>query len=288
MADGGIQINTNTVNVTADLGPVKRASAGETRFKQEAVEAEKKQSEKALENVISVSEDGDTVQATDESMERLEEDAFGRVVVEREGDENARTVNTEENITTAQSERNTSVEKNAEAEDDTTVNPTQERLEEANDPNRIDPTKERLEEAEDPNRPDPAKERIEAEIKRQERAEERENFNLEKEEQETNEAQITSFKGYTDQQLEQLYIKGEISRNDYEQEMDSRQERAEAVQEGNREFNREMAEDISEQESVQRQGQELETVYSPDSSDTLSARTRDDILTGLQNFSLNN
>ena len=41
--------------------------------------AEKKEQEKELENVVSKSKDGDTVQVSESSVEKLSEDAFGRM-----------------------------------------------------------------------------------------------------------------------------------------------------------------------------------------------------------------
>ena len=286
MADiGGVSLN-NTAAVNTNVSPVvtKPAEGAQKTAQNPAVE--EKKAEEILENVISVSEDGDTVQATDESMDRLEEDAFGRVVVENtEAQENTRTAQGEENITT----NDLTSQSIAAANDLNKPDPTKERLQEANDPNKPDPTKERLQEANDPNKPNPTEERLKAMIKEQIKADERENFNTEKREQQVqDQKQITSYAGYTDVQLEQLYREGEISRNDYEQEMDSRKERAEEIQSGNREFNEQMAENISDEERVERQGQELETVYSPDSSDAITARSRDEILSSLQDFSLNN
>ncbi len=309
MADMGIQVNTNNINVNPGIRPVQGGNAeGVSKASKPDAEQEKKRVDLALENVVSVSEDGDTVQATDESFERLEEDAFGKVVAQV-NDETRNTV-TEQNIDTREDEipgddniksraagerqaENTRAEneqKDTKAVQEQADNPTKQRLEEANDPDRIDPTKERLKEANDPNKPDPVKERIEAQKKRQERAEVRAEIkeNIDTAKDAAAKTGNTTYNGYTDAQLEQMYIKGEISRNDYDREMDARKERAEEIQSGNREFNREMAAEIAAEELTTRQGEEVKTVYSPDSSDVLTAKTRDDILTGLQDFSLNN
>ena len=309
MADMGIQVNTNNINVNPGIRPVQGGNAGGvSKVSKPDAEQEKKRVDLALENVVSVSEDGDTVQATDESMERLEEDAFGKVVAQG-NDENRNTV-TGQDIDTREDEipeddrlktqasaenqtKNTqseNVQKDTQTVQEQTDNPTKQRLEEANDPDRIDPTKERLKEANDPNKPDPVKERIEAQKKRQERAEARAEIreNIDTTKDAAAKTGKATFNGYTDAQLEQMYIKGEISRNDYDREMDARKERAEEIQSGNREFNKEMAAEIAAEELTTRQGEEVKTVYSPDSSDTLTAKTRDEILTGLQDFSLNN
>ncbi len=305
MADIGIQTNSVSINVNPDVRPVQggNADSAAKTARPDAAE-EKKRVDLALENVVSVSEDGDTVQATDESMERLEEDAFGKVVAQ--GNEENRNTVTEQDISTendaaGQVREDAAVRENREGADNKakepvekekpeTVraedNPTRRRLDEENDPNRIDPTKERLKEANDPNKPDPVKERLKAQLKREQREEERENIDTTRDN--TADKQVSSYNGYTNAQLEQLYIKGEISKNDYDREMDARKERAEEIQEGNKEFSREMEVRIAAEELSERQGQEMKAVYSSDSSDTLTPETRDDIITKLQDFSLNN
>ncbi len=305
MADIGIQTNSVSINVNPDVRPVQggNADSAAKTARPDAAE-EKKRVDLALENVVSVSEDGDTVQATDESMERLEEDAFGKVVAQ--GNEENRNTVTEQDISTEndaviQVREDAAVREDREGADNKakepvekekpeTVraedNPTRRRLDEENDPNRIDPTKERLKEANDPNKPDPVKERLKAQLKREQREEERENIDTTRDN--TADKQVSSYNGYTNAQLEQLYIKGEISKNDYDREMDARKERAEEIQEGNKEFSREMEVRIAAEELSERQGQEMKAVYSQDSSDTLTPETRDDIITKLQDFSLNN
>lgn len=304
MADMGIQVNSNGMNVNNGIRPLQGpVGDGAVKTKEAQAQEEEKRIEPALENLVAVSEDGDTVQATEEGMERLEEDAFGKVVAQK-NDETRGTVR-EQNITTEEDReedeenpvRNDVEERRKEAlqagglkpgdeTDPNRVDPTKERLEEQNDPNRIDPAKERIKEQNDPNKPDPLKERIEAEIKRKEKEEERENIDTTKDN--SYNPGVTSFKGYTDEQLEQLYIKGEISKNDYDKEMDARKEREEELEKAGSEFNKEFSAEIAAEEQGQLQAEELKNVFSPDSNDNLTPQTRDDILTKLQDFLLNN
>jgi len=308
MADMGIQISSNGMNVNNGIRPLQgQIGDGALKTKDAQAQEEKKRIEPALENLVAVSEDGDTVQATEEGMERLEEDAFGKVVAQK-SDETRGTVQ-EQNITTEEDReedeenpvRNDVEERRKEAlqaagltagdeDDPNKIDPTKERLEEQTDPNRIDPAKERIKEQTDPNKPDPLKERLEAEIKRKEKEEERkeERENIDTTKDNSYNPGVSSFKGYTDEQLEQLYIKGEISKNDYDKEMDARKEREEELENASSEFNKEFSAEIAAEEQGQLQAEELKNVFSPDSNDNLTPQTRDDILTKLQDFSLNN
>ncbi len=88
MEDINIRTNTNSVQNNNTINRIDTAKQAEKirPLNEERLprseEIKKKESEPnlSLENVVSVSEDGDTVQVTEESSERLEEDAFGRMI----------------------------------------------------------------------------------------------------------------------------------------------------------------------------------------------------------------
>ena len=178
--------------------------------------------QKKLEDVVSVSEDGDTVQVKEDSAERLEEDRFGHVdIVDQElaGVYNAP--------------------------------------------------------AETPN----------IEIKAPEKPEVEEELPA----IETGSGQgtqITSYAGYTDSQLEQMYLKGEISKNDYDKEIASREAREEALKDEDEETS-ELAGKIAGTENKEKEDAiELKKVFSEDASDTFTAAQRADTIDTLQNMAL--
>ncbi|MBR5422265.1 MAG: hypothetical protein IK115_14075 [Lachnospiraceae bacterium] len=117
----------------------------------------------------------------------------------------------------------------------------------------------------------PAKERIEEEQKEKE----------EKEEEEEEQQQITSFAGYTDAQLKQLYVKGDISKQDYDKEIESREE--ERTQQGEKAeaFQKEEAQNIADMNENERDEQKMKNLGSPDSSDAPDAMMRARILQSL-------
>ncbi len=279
MADIEIKINNNAVQANKPLTPVQNKPV-ETGVERKP-EAEREQStrvERELENVVSVSEDGDTVQVTDESSERLEEDAFGTVAVRNENPAVEDEMRPEEEKETVREELSSAeIKKSQEAIE----SPTKERIREAQDPAKVSPAKERLEELREDQeaykaeRSDMIKEELRAE-------------RTEENEQEEAEKRVTTYNGYTEQQLQEMVRDGEISQNDYNQEMEAREERTEALVEQNNEFSNEMAEDISNIELTERQAEELKTVFAEDSASVPDAPTRAEILDKLQDFTLNN
>lgn len=165
-----------------------------------------KVSEKELEDVIAVSRDGDTVQASEISKERLEEDAFGKMVVNEEKEEDNR----------LEEERKEEVKEEA--------------------------------------------------VKEENREEAQEKYD-------TAQNNMT-YAGYTDAQLEQMYLKGDISKNDYDKEMEAREERLETEQEEDSANSERMVRLGAMAEDSERDAMELENAFSPDSSDTISGADR--------------
>ena len=291
MADMEIKVNRNPIQVnninTAPVQTREVEKAAPKKTENEALQNKPLEDiEERLEDVVSVSKDGDTVQVTEESNERLEEDAFGKVAVRNENepsDDRTGTVREEtENIETVRGAENTREEDDARNE--------------AVDRN---PTRQRLQEAADQTKPDAAKERIEAQkesdarrkeiirdmVKSDDNDKRADEINDEKKEEQARQ-NITTYTGYTDEQLQRMVREGQISQNDYNKEMDARKDRTEAAIENNNEFARDMAVNISEEELTTRQGEELRTVFSEDSNDVPDAETRAEVLDKLQDFTL--
>ena len=86
-------------------------------------------------------------------------------------------------------------------------------------------------------------------------------------------AAAASYNAYSDQQLEQMYLKGEISRIDYQREMESR----DAAEEANGEENEEFSEEMSGLSAIENQTANsmnaIQTAYASDST-TMSAQER--------------
>ncbi len=86
--------------------------------------------------------------------------------------------------------------------------------------------------------------------------------------------QITSFTSYSDQQLRELYLNGDISRYSYDQEMTSRAEKAEKLNENEQVFREGIVRSIEEDDKLDRSAKSLENAFDEDSSDRLTAEQR--------------
>ena len=141
-------------------------------------ETEKQRREDNLENVVSVSDDGDTVQVSDEGALELSESETGAVI--SQGGNETGTVRDEEDIEVEPIEA-PEIEPIEAPELEPITNDT-----------------------------------------------------------DTEKREITSFVGYTDQQVEQMYLEGEISQNDYNNEIARREEMEASDREDREQFNYEM------------------------------------------------
>ncbi len=141
-------------------------------------ETERQRTEDNLENVVSVSDDGDTVQVSDEGAQELTESTSGAVVSQRQ--------------TEAEALRD---------EEDIEIEPIEAPEIEPVEAPELTPIAE---------------------------------------ETETAKREITSFAGYSDKQIEQMYLKGEISQNDYNMELARREELESAERADREQFNYEM------------------------------------------------
>ncbi|MCR5098088.1 MAG: hypothetical protein K6B14_03980 [Lachnospiraceae bacterium] len=141
-------------------------------------ETEQQRREDALENVVSVSDDGDTVQVSDEGAQELSESTSGAVISQRQSEAEA-----------------------LRDEEDIEIEPVEAPEIEPIEAPEITPV---TTDTDDEKR------------------------------------EITSFVGYTDQQVEQMYLKGEISQNDYNNEIARREELEASDRADKEQFNRDM------------------------------------------------
>ena len=272
------ELNINNINSNnqADINRISTPAvqpAGEGARQPERVRPGEEQPNlaPAYENIVSVSADGDTVQASPESMQELEDEAFGTVVertpVNEENEENeANAVRAEE-----QNEQAARTEEN----DEHAYDPVEVQQEEAR---RRAEMREELREEE-----------RQAEIAAEAAQEAPVRVEAENNEREALQgSQITSFDGYTDSQLRSLYLSGEITRADYDAEMQNREEAAtsqlEDVQSGNEQFSREMGTyaGLEQQNAVDRI--QIEEAFSPEANDAIRAADRVEMMTQAQNL----
>ena len=186
----GTAVNSSRPDSTENRTPVQREESAvdravvDRREKEQADrarESEQKNREETLENVVSVSEDGDTVQVSDEGSRELDESASGTVI--------------------SQTDREPETSR---FEEDIEIEPIT--------PPEITPIE----------APEIASETAAAE------------------ETESADRDITSFAGYTDQQVEQMYLEGEISQNDYNNEIARREEMEASEREEREQLSRDM------------------------------------------------
>ncbi len=186
----GTAVNSSKLDSTENRTPVQREESAvdravvDRREKEQADrarETEQKNREETLENVVSVSEDGDTVQVSDEGSRELDESASGTVI--------------------SQTDREPETSR---FEEDIEIEPIT--------PPEITPIE----------APEIASETAAAE------------------ETESADRDITSFAGYTDQQVEQMYLEGEISQNDYNNEIARREEMEASEREEREQLSRDM------------------------------------------------
>ena len=268
--------NQNAGSVTrpdagADIRTKDRQDVRE-RTRQEE-EKRKKLEEERLDNVISVSKDGDTVQASEESRAKLEADEdkakdTGAVsAAASEADEKDEAKGIEEADGKVIVNENTvrdRIEADAEAR-----KRRQEILED------ISSSSERAMSVRDL-----------FSVAAENRKTEAMTGQTEKDESKAFD-RVKSFVGYSDAQLQQMYRKGEISKQDYDREIDSREEKREKEQEESKKLSRNVTVEASLAEENEREGKGIKVAFSEDSSDTIRPEDRVDMIQKAnENFSL--
>lgn len=254
--------NAQRSQVTAD----KSESAAKVQADKELQKAAERPE---LEDVIAVSKDGDTVQASETSKERLEEDAFGHVEVKQDNTETGE--RTEEAIAeSAQTavEGTESQQAIKEAIQNMVVDGTrtEEAIEESTE--RAVTGTSRTEEA------------IELGNERAAEEEEEEDY-IQETQTQKHEDQITTYTGISDMRLEQMYLQGEISQNDYNREMEAREDEREAEQTNAGDFSTQMTGAAALEESGERDLDQIENVFSDEANDNIAAIDRMQIIQSL-------
>jgi hypothetical protein len=257
IADVNAGINYNPVTTPRTAAKPVGAETGDQAAKAKEKQDERvKQDREGLENVVSVSKDGDTVQASDQGMEKLEEDAFGKMVIQNKdeasggydfGDSGERTK-----------------EAIAESVDKILDNDTktEEAIAESIEKMAAKPT--RTEEA------------IENGIEQADKEEAEDEYQAEVTAQ-----KLSSFEGVSDMRLEQMYLQGEISKTDYDKEMESREETREAENADDGKFSRQMTGAAALKESGDRELNQIETVFSGEANDNIAPADRMQIIESL-------
>ena len=217
---GQTQVNNRTNVKAFDTPDVGKE---DSKSLEAAKEHREKLREELLENVISVSEDGDTVQVSDDSSDKLsntQNNIFGNDIFEEE-----------EPVNTF-----------------------------APDSYSVDIT---------------SKVPLDIDIDLSDK-------NTDKASDQT--SKITSFKGYTDTQLEQMYLKGEISKYNYDQEIDARKAQREELQNDNADTSKEMMSTVTGMERVTQDSEQLQKAFSDNSAAVPDAAKRVEIMSALQDF----
>ncbi len=254
--------------VQAEIKTDNRKEIGERNRQEE--EKRKQLEEERLENVIAVSEDGDTVQASEESRSKLESE-------EEDRDAASESVKppVDDDQDNDQDNDQAAFDKGKIVVTESTVN---DRIEEENEERErrqqiledISLSSERAMSVRDLFKA--AADRSPNETVKQE-----EQFQ-----------KVNSFTGYSDAQLQQMYRKGEISRQEYDREIDSREEKREKEQEEQKDLNREVTGEARLLEENEREGRSIKIAFSEDASDTIRPEDRVDMIQKAnENFSLN-
>ncbi len=279
------QVNTNQMNLhpiqTAVKAPQKNQDNTKTTEFSRAVEIPNEEREKErqvarenvnsnnskqpVENLVSVSDDGDTVQVSRESETRLEDAQTSQVVIKQE----------REALNQADQANWTNPSDHAEfmkpEEEDFALEKEQEE-----------------EEMQEELAPSITEQRVENAKKTEAREEMREEA-IEASEARTAPSQngSVSYTGVSDSELERMYLTGEISRLDYDQEMEAREEQEEAQAAENSQTQEQFRTALEAGTEVEMTEETMAGAYGQESSDTIPASARVAAMQALQDFPFN-
>ncbi len=208
--------------------------------------AEKKEQEKELENVVSKSKDGDTVQVSESSAEKLSEDAFGRMDIIGRNEEADKALTDRAAIDQGAENAVALEEEGRNADEKVIPNITASAAAPADKP----------------------------QIKKPDEDDEKKEEAVKAIEEESEKPKVTSFAGYTEDQLRQMYQRGEISRQDYEKQIKLKEELKEEVSGDTGEVNKMMKGVLGLSNEGEKDETELKALFSEDSSDKTPAAER--------------
>lgn len=209
------------VSAQRDVNRIEQENRDPRREAEAAAEKAPANQQRELDNVVSVSKDGDTVQASPKGVEKLTEDTSVRRISGEENAEREVSARPEANFRTddsentvrredaekAASERKEEMLRRVEEEEQRRAD-VMEKIEAENQPERVPANRE---EPQEPVRVDVG--------------------------ENSPERKVTSYAGITNQQLEQMYLEGTISKYDYDSEISSREDQKEAAQQNNEQVN---------------------------------------------------
>ena len=92
--------------------------------------------------------------------------------------------------------------------------------------------------------------------------------------------------GRTESELQQLFLKGEISRNEMDRAIESREDMKDSMKAMDEKFSRESTVVIRMTEKQKNDENVIQQIYSPNASDTLDAATRAGVLESLEDMSI--
>ena len=96
--------------------------------------------------------------------------------------------------------------------------------------------------------------------------------------------QSGSYQGYTDSELKQMYIDGEISKQDYDQELASRKEERERIEAEEQAIENRLSDSLQAETRVSQDAQQLAQAFAEDASAIPDPAERVAIMTNLQNM----
>lgn len=252
-----------------------------------------------LDHVVAVSEDGDTLQVSDEAEEERIEAASGSVTELETSEASDRA-----NASAANSGVHSKVEENFNTADEKSSSPkeTAQTAREASE-KRAQKLKEDMEAASEASakraealkeaadiaarkRAKMLKDAGEAAQLKEERDTRERKVSEEEDAGETQQQAPSSFAGYTEQQLHQLVLDGTISRYDYDSEIKSRKDIREEMSNEALEKSREILGEDQAYTRISRMGKAIDTAYSDEANDTPSADSRMNALEKLENITL--
>ena len=292
MADITIQVaNNNAVNAAKSTIAISANKPAAPKTDKKEVSKKESSKSRAFGDVISVSKDGDTATASTKSKAMLEEKGqASEIIVEQAKSRAKRASNT---LYT----RIANEELQEDRTGDATVEAGKVKIDKPNPyiENLKAELQEEIREAENAARESiPTQNLQNIELEEQQAArnvddkadEVEEAVNTSRQDSAENrpayEPQITSFDGYTDQQLRQMYLSGSISRYNYDQEMSQRAEKNEAFAEKEQVFREGIVRDIERDSKLSQTADAIDRAFSEDSSDTLTAGQRLDMLEAAQ------
>ncbi len=230
----------------------------------EVQKKEKNEKKEELRDVVSRSKDGDTVQVTDKSTEKLEDDRFGRVdVLPKDGEKKA----DEESQALYKTDQKTEEQKAFSLKEEekklSNLPGTDQKMEEQKAASIKEDEEKPLNTTGVDQRSEDQKSLA---IKEQDKEK--------AQEKEEKKQAVTSFAGMTEDQLEVMYRKGEISKQEYDKQVELKESLKETEEEFEGDTEKMVKGVLSTENKAERDSEEMKVAFSEDSSDKTEAAER--------------